>query len=94
MSDDATHMAFRVRMASETMSPRFKVGEAIVAGLDEAPRPGDDVVFQTASGWHVRELLALDADSIVVRQYRPQIETTIRRDDIVSMHRVLTAEDF
>ncbi len=83
--------------------PKFKKGDLIVYSTKQPPSKGDYAVFHMRKSSHpedrpglaffVREVLAEDNDSFLVRQHRPSATFRLRKDDLDAVHRVITIED-
>jgi len=61
-----------LRMPTNDMRPRIRIGEAVIYDTESQAEPGDDVVILLADGGSVvRELLGITADSYRLKSYSP-----------------------
>jgi phage repressor protein C with HTH and peptisase S24 domain len=92
-ADTACRLARWVRVTDDTMEPRYSSGERLLVEIDTEPPPGGDIVFETARGPFLRNLMASDERTITVRQYQPPMLTTLIRADVAAIHRVIPADE-
>ncbi len=82
--------AYALRVRGDSMRPRIRNGEIIVADPDKVYGPEDDVVVKLVSGeYMVKELLIERADEIVVTSVNNGERRTIAKANIEYIHRVV-----
>lgn len=89
--------AYVLWVSGESMAPRYEPGDPLYVHPHRPVRIGDDVVVQiTDEGGDkalIKRLKSVDTETVVLRQFNPDGLITLRRDQIVAMHRVLTLTD-
>jgi phage repressor protein C with HTH and peptisase S24 domain len=83
--------AYAVRVEGDSMSPRIRPGEYVVASPAAVVRPGDDVVISTVSGQKmVKQFLFEREGQITVDSINSTYERlTIRKSDVEAMHKIV-----
>lgn len=82
--------AYALRVRGDSMRPRIRGGQIIVADPDTAYAPEDDVVVKLKSGeYMVKELLVERHDEIVVTSVNNGERRTIAKADIEYIHCVV-----
>lgn len=82
--------AYALRVRGDSMRPRIRSGEVIVADPDAGYMPENDVVVKLKNGeYMVKELLIDRADDVVVTSVNNGERRTISKADIEYIHRVI-----
>lgn len=82
-----------------SMSPRFEPGEPVVIHPGRPCRVGDYVVVQVKKGEsaetesYIKRLKKADNERVVLEQLNPPKSLTFKRQDVVAMHRILSAQE-
>ncbi|MFV0322272.1 MAG: helix-turn-helix domain-containing protein [Alphaproteobacteria bacterium] len=84
---------------TDTMTPRFRLGELIIAHRSQPPKIGDDCIIQShetggdiSAECHIRNLYAIHNNTLMVRQYCPLSDEEYPLSSY-SAHRILRFED-
>lgn len=90
---------YAVYIDGESMYPRYKPGETVVAHPGRPIAKGDDVVVQVAPEeegeaplGYVKELVSLNSKELIVKQFNPDIEIRFPRERVISVHRIVSAD--
>lgn len=90
---------YAVYIDGESMYPRYKPGETVVAHPGRPIARGDDVVVQIAPDeegeaplGYVKELVSLNSKELIVKQFNPNIEIRFPRERVISVHRIVSAD--
>ncbi len=90
---------YAVYIDGESMYPRYKPGETVVAHPGRPIARGDDVVVQVAPDeegeaplGYVKELVSFNSKELVVKQFNPSIEIRFPRERVISVHRIVSAD--
>lgn len=90
---------YAVYIDGESMYPRYKPGETVVAHPGRPIAKGDDVVVQVAPEeegeaplGYVKELVSLNSKELIVKQFNPDIEIRFPRERVISIHRIVSAD--
>jgi phage repressor protein C with HTH and peptisase S24 domain len=90
--------AYGVRVAGESMWPRYEDGEIVFVDTTKTPRKGDYVVVQVHTGqddeapWaYVKRFLRHNSSELVLSQFNPEKELTFPHDQVVSVHVIVMA---
>ncbi len=89
--------AYALYVANESMVPWREPGQLVYVHPAIAPRIGDYVVVQlhpkpgqdSIPEAYIKRLVRLNSESVVLLQYNPRKEITLRRKAIKSLHRVV-----
>lgn len=98
---------YAIAVSDDTMAPRYEPGDFVYARLDKnAPwqlsvRPKDYVAVRAQGRVQkkpvtlafVRQLLRVTDDEVIVRQFKPSIETSWPRSSIIGIDRIVLAGD-
>ncbi|MEO3997207.1 S24 family peptidase [Mesorhizobium sp. CAU 1732] len=87
--------AYMLYVDGVSMYPRFKHRDPIFVAPHQPAWPGDDVVILIRNSrtgeyqtW-VKELVTINPDEIVTKQYNPGDEIHFNRSEVIEMHRIL-----
>lgn len=89
--------AYGVRVAGDSMSPRYFDGELVYVDPDRMPRRGDFVVVQVMMDEHsapwgyVKQFVRRNTNELVLSQYNPSKELVFPNQAVVSVHVVVLA---
>jgi phage repressor protein C with HTH and peptisase S24 domain len=89
--------AYAVRVAGESMSPRYFDGELVYVDPDRMPRKGDFVVVQVTMNEHdppwgyVKQFVRRNTNELVLCQYNPAKELVFPNAAVVSVHVIVLA---
>lgn len=90
---------YAVYIDGESMYPRYKPGETVVAHPGRPIAKGDDVVVQVAPEeegepplGYVKELVSFNSKELIVKQFNPDIEIRFPRERVISVHRIVSAD--
>lgn len=90
---------YAVYVEGNSMEPQFFPGDLIFVHPHRPPRFGDPVIVQSQNGSEdaVEATLGIlhkrTAETLVIRKHNPSAEVSIKRDRIISTHKVLTNND-
>lgn len=93
------HGAFAFYVIGTSMVPRFKPREMVYVDPLRPPSPGDDVVVEMVAvggkpvRWCLREMVDQTAETITLKQYKPELEQTIPREDTINVWRIVPTGD-
>ena len=92
--------AYAIYFHGSSMEPRFFQGELGYVDPSRPPSPGDFVVVQLTDGTNdhvitvlVKQLVKVNGNHYVLRQYNPQLEFSIPRGRVARLHRICTNND-
>lgn len=83
--------AYVAMVSGDTQSPAFRAGDAILVNPALPHVSGEDYVLRTKTAGGlaiIREVLDHDAETIVIRQFNPELTTRVTKADWPIMHRI------
>ncbi|WP_313194629.1 S24 family peptidase [Shinella zoogloeoides] len=87
---------YSVFVEGNSMEPQYFPGDLIFVHPHRPPRIGDAVIVQCQNGSedHVEATLGImhkrTAEMLIIRKHNPSAEVSLKRDRIISLHKVLT----
>ncbi|QPC43507.1 helix-turn-helix transcriptional regulator [Kaustia mangrovi] len=89
---------YAVYIDGESMYPRYKPGETVVAQPGKPVAKGDDVIIQLAPDSEdespfgfVKEFVKYTPTKIILSQFNPPRQIEFERDKVISVHRIVHA---
>jgi phage repressor protein C with HTH and peptisase S24 domain len=88
--------AYSVKVAGDSMTPRFNDGDLAIVNPQKSIQPGRAVIIQIAGDQladaplaYIKEFVRATADKIIVKQYNPEKTIEFDRRQVVAAHRVV-----
>ena len=91
--------AFALYVIGDSMSPRFEPGDMIFIDPGRTVRAGDDVVVEIADrngepeGCYIKRLIRRTSRRIVLKQFNPNRELSFKNEEVLAVHRILSAAE-